>query len=515
MIVPFVYNLYNLSPQCDFLWIFYKFADFCIKNNMPIIAQEEHFIDPKIYKEQGNHAISSSKYYNYKIYTKEQLNNIINYKINSDFSDKIKNSKTFEKDWISLLSKKNISFKKEIEIAINSIEKQTKKKIKTIICWLSFPSLVQVCKEKNINLINFEMSSIRKNNFNYNLGYFSKNTKYNSKEFEQNYKKFDSDKILTRKEILTLFSQTENLNFINQLNEEPTYEFGIVSGMENDVYELANEYTPYDEIAKKLKEITDDKNVLIRTHPAKPLNVKNYNYEIDQSKTIHEFILKCKRLVCNLSNVTYEVMLYGKTLYVMSERNTFYGDNINKLNIIEEKVIDLKYLNYATFGYFTPLDLMYDIDYINWRIKATPKEIYEYNLKHIFKDKKIDYDKFFKLKNKERLPYIINKCHQIKEFKVKTLKDKVSKEEIYLNQISEINQEKEMLLKNLENNQINLNQKNNELKISNNQIEELNNTIKDLKDSTGYLKKEIQDILNSKSWKITKPIRKISGLLKK
>ena len=63
--------------------------------------------------------------------------------------------------------------------------------------------LIKNPKNRNIKLINYELSSIRKGIFNETLGYFSFNNKYNSKQFKNNYLSLKNENIniLSRREI--------------------------------------------------------------------------------------------------------------------------------------------------------------------------------------------------------------------------------------------------------------------------------------------------------------------------
>ena len=61
-------------------------------------------------------------------------------------------------------------------------------------------------------------------------------------------------------------------------------------------------------------------------------------------------------------------MLLGKTSYVLGENFPYHYGSVTELKQYEERVADLRYINYIIFGYYVPYSLMFDRDYIYWRL---------------------------------------------------------------------------------------------------------------------------------------------------
>lgn len=480
LIVPFVFNLYEYSKDKPMLlWVFYKYVNFCLKYNMPIIAQEDFFKDPNVYI-KNNHYATKPNFMDYTVPKKEDFDILSKYIISNDILN-IKNYSSRQMHFI-LLKKRNKKFEKVITDAIDEIEKKENKKISAIITWISFPSLEFVCKNRNIKLINYELSSIRKGIFNETLGYFSFNNKYNSKQFKNNYLSLKNENIniLSRREILSLFLKTDFLHYVNKINDSSEKELGLAFGLKNDPFELAyNDYSNI-EIIKKVKTIFDDNEVIIRTHPAYPYLIDNKIMHDNTGNSL-DWVLKCKRIITTVSNVGYEAMMLGKTSYVLSKDMPFSIDTINELNNIEEYVVDLKYLNYITFGFYAPFDLMFDIDYIRWRLTMpTALEIYNYNLDYILRKNNIE-DIFEKMP-KDRQKYILKKVQKLNNRELEEFVNYncYSKEKAYINKINELD---------------------NILKAQKNYIEKIDN--------------ELNTIINSNGWKLLEKLRTIKRIGRK
>lgn len=480
LIVPFIFNLYEYSKDKPMLlWVFYKYVNFCLKYNMPIIAQEDFFKDPNIYI-KNNHSATKTNLMDYNVPKKEEFDRLSKYIISNDM--------IIEKDYsptklhFILLKKRNKKFEKVITAAIDKIENDENKKISAIITWISFPSLEFICKKRNIKLINYELSSIRKGIFNETLGYFSFNNKYSSKQFKKDYLQLKDVNInmLSRSELLSLFLKTEFLQYVNKINDPSEKELGIAFGLKNDPFELAYNNYSNKEIIRKVKTIFDDKEVVIRTHPAYPYIIDNKIMHDNTGNSL-DWVLKCKRIITTVSNIGYEAMMLGKTSYVLSKDMPFSFNTINELNNIEEYVVDLKYLNYITFGFYVPFDLMFDIEYIKWRLTMpTSLEIYNYNLNYILRKNNIE-DVFEKMP-KDRQKYILKKVQKLKLNEINNFVNYncYSKEKTYIDKINELESV---------------------IKIQSNQIEKVNN--------------ELNSIINSNGWKLLEKLRTIKRIRRK
>lgn len=418
MIVPIVFELTEDDAPC--LWVFYKYMFFCLKNNYPIIALEEYFESPKKYKKAQPYIFKNSKnnyneLWEFPIPTDKDIAKLKKVSISKkEVNDITKHYKNKFDAWVNITKERNEYYETILERKIKEIENNYKEKIDVILTWMHYPSLEYVAKKHNIKLITEELTTLRKNTYNQCLGFFTYESKYSSnivrKEYEQFKEQLKDNKLLSRKELLTLFLSTDNLNYIKKMDQRPEYEIGVDLGLDKDVF--TSTYVKYSnkQVIKKCLKLVDEDSIICRTHPMIPSSYKYKN--MDNSSTSLDWILKCNRIVSTLSNVGFEAMLFRRTSVILQDSIPFYVEAVNNLKKLEEKVVSVDFLNYMMFVYFAPYQLLFDKDYILWRTTKNPsiKDIYIYNLKYILKRHNLSIKILDKTSN-ERLKDILIKYH--------------------------------------------------------------------------------------------------------
>lgn len=473
MIVPFLFGI-EKNP-IHYLWIFYKYMEFALENDYPIIAEEAYFEKPSIYEAKKEYPfLNIENNYNtvheFKKPTDDDMKKLKKYIITKEEKQKIISEyKTDMEAYKSLLVKENKKIEKLITKKIEEIEKKDGK-IDAILTWTWYKSLEKVCKEKNIQLILLEQTTFRPNTYGIKLGYFQFYDKYNSYQVDADYIKFlqENNNIFTRKELLAIFLSKENLQYINYLNNQPSYEFGINIGPDHDPLAEANCNIRDTDVLKQITKISPSKDISLRVHPAHS-NRNKYNdlYNVDNSKSSLEWILNCRRIVSVGSNISFETMLLGRTAYILGDNFPYLYGGINSLKYIDEKVCDIKYLNYLIFCYYVPYDLMFNNEYIKWRL-TNPElnEIYNYNQNYIMKKYRLRKN-IFKITAEERITEILKNVHNLSNEEILHIKSK-----------------------------------------------SLDNEIRRLKQQLTIEQEKNAQILGSKSWKITKPLRWLFYILK-
>lgn len=515
MIIPIILD-YNLlcKDKLDGLWIFYKFLEFAEKYNSCIIGREIYYEHPKKYEDTWHLSESTRKFYDYKYPNKKFLDKNKKYMISNEIEEYLNNSNY---TWNILLTKSCPKLEKEIENKLDLIEQDKNKKISTIITWYPFYSLEKICKTRGINYVCTELTSIRKEWYNYTLGTISCHNKYKSNKDYEKIKEFNEEKslILTREELIILFSYTKDIESnLKLLKNKPIYEIGYALGLDKDPYELAFSKLQKDDIIKELIKNYDKSNILFRKHPQSQSNLSE-DLNIDKSNFAKEFISKCDKMIISLSNIGYEAMLYGRKVTHLN------GDFISSLgkkydiNLLNDSIEALKELNFITFYLYTPIKLIFDIDYINsiFDKKETVNSLYEKKLKYILNDFKIDYYKMFHLPVKERKKYLLKTIHNFTDEDIKKI------ENIAYNREEEnykLNLKKQQDILKYENKE--LIEQIKKLKEEQEYLKNVTNTkdkkMSKLLDENEKLQKEITSIYESNSWKCTKFARLISEKLK-
>lgn len=522
MIVPFLFTIDEFGRQKPtYLWTVYKFLDFGRKNNCPIITQEKFFGD--LNGEFGNHGAkldSSLRFFEYELPDKVQLEENYKYCITKEEEDFILNRySSIDDAWNKLLKQRDENLENIIDSKIKKIESDYKEKIDVIFTWVWLPSLDYIAKKNSIQVLFYEFSTIRKPRYNTSLGYFQPCDKYNSyyakKDFEE-FKKYNK-LIFDRKELLALFLDTEVLDRLKYLYSIPEYKVGYALGLVDDKFEKAFANMTVEQVVQKLENKYRGNEVLIRPHPQMD-KVYEFNFDIDKSNDTSEWISKCETIISNISNVSYESMLYGrKTINIFDGLPSSFGECSN-LDYFDEKVYGLEELNFLTFYCYAPYELMFNKEYILWRLsKPSILDVYQYNQKYILSKHNIDYSEINKVKMMDRFMYILEKVHKISKNEVVQLNNYSAwmVKEDYDELISKLNAEnKDISDKNdiLRNDNKNLWE---EIQNKNGLIEQINNEKTDLILENETMREKLYSIYNSRTWKLFEPYRKLKRKIKK
>lgn len=527
MHIPFVFGIdYEKLKYPKYLWVFHKFVDFCTKNNFPIIAQEEYFKSPEFYNNATNFM---ARDYEFSVPDEDTLISMLKYQITFEETKSILSMyEDTEKCWLDLLKNRNEVLENIIESKIKMIQKNyANKKIESILTWVWLPSLKVVCDKLKITLIQLELSAIRKENYNTILGYFTFDNKYCTKKIEEEYPKFKTITseifLYDRPTILTMFLKTINIDYLKSYFDSPKYNFGLDLGMPNECF--FNTYSKYshDEINEKLKSLASKNEILARGHPHASKAIKgSKKFIIDDSRNSIEWILKCRRIVSSVSNIGFEAMLLGKTSYVLSDSMPFHYKAVKSLSALEDEVVDLSFLNYLIFCYFAPYQLMFDKEYIDFRLtNPSLEEIYIKNQEFIFKN--INWTKQEPVTQK----WLLEHFHKLDKQKVKEILDyKYDSKQNDLENKLEVSYRENEEIKSLLEIKVNelkekeeikslLEAKINELVEKEEKLKNLEKTYNDALNLIEKQNQEIKNMQNSKSWKITKPLRMLSEKISK
>ena len=540
MIVPFVYSVNDLfNDKPEHLWIFYKYLYFCEKNHYPIIASDVYFnCNVDVFND------IFCKTFDFNLPSKEYIQ---------------KNQKYAFNHHISLTDSKNIldlecmSYEKVDKKLYNILNNIIDKLIAdyqdneiTFLTWKDNATLRKIAEEREFKIIFQELSTIRKGHYNSSLCYFSFNPKYNDSQ-EQKYQEFKKLKLklLNRKELLSLFLLPEDLSYLKEIEKTPKYKIGYATIPKEDsfsyLYSSENEENTIKNISKKFI----GTNISYRCHPGYKETFDIKEWQLDSSKTSAKWILNNDIIVSYISNIGFEAMLYGKTSYVLSKNMPWSFITYNSSEFLEDEqlYVENSFINYMIFGYFVPIELAFDKEYILWRCNnPSIEDIYNKNLDFIIHQRKLNRNtlnlfsiltKYRELNEKEANKIINYNYYNEITKELNNLKNTIEERNNELqNKNNELlNRGNELLDKNKE-----LLDKNNELQNKNKEIKILNDKLKAIILENDKLKNEqskieqqlvlldekyketineINNILNSKSWKLTKPLRAISNIAKK
>lgn len=465
--IPIIFGIdFNKIPML--FGSFYKFAYYAYRNKWPIIAQEQYFLSPEIYNEKFLDEVFEIN--EIERFSEKLLNEVDSYIINKDETNNIINEfGSKENAWINLMNKKSHFLYQVLNKYIKVILKKYND-IKAIVVWRHNYTICLLAKKYNLKVIEMELSAIRKKTYNFGLSYFQFSNKYSKEELNKRYERFNKElktykenlPVLTRKEILNLILKKD---MFKSLENEEMYDFGIALGLRSDFETISSNSITNEDMIKDILRIEKGKNVLIRKHPLDA----NYKYEneedfnIDHSNSSVDFIMKCHKVVSSVSNINFEAMILGKTCYTLGNM-PFSRFSYENLNYNDEYVINLYDLNFLIFCYYVPYSLCLDQDYINFRL-SNQSEIDIY-LKHY--------------------NYIISKYKKENSYDF----DRITIRSKYLF-------------------------RKHELDLYHDKVNKLNDENKTIMDFNLKLKNELKKVIDSRSWKLTKPLRNILFYIKK
>lgn len=397
LVVPIVFDLFDyFKDKPNLSWVFQMYANYCVNNGMAIIAQEDYFEQDIFPLDEFYKDIIEDE--EKKRILDEEKNTFVKYSISNDETLDINDGKkvSFE-DQVYFMSHVNEEYISIINSKLDKIEKDYGRKVDAILTWYWNPSLEKISKDRNIKIIQQEISPIRnliyRRNYKITLSYFQFENKFSKKYCENLYKEFlafaerNELKIFSREELLQMFLSSEDWSLINEFSKLPQYELGISPPFKDDFFFEIYSNEKLDKTFKKVDELFKPEEVSIRCHPGLERSLGNPSWSIDRSNKAIYWVAQCKRVLTSVSNIAFDAMMLGKTVYLLSDNMPFSFmsfNSLNKSNIKKELVADPLYLNFIIFGYFVPWDLMLNQEYINWRM-TNPKifEIYRRNQEYI------------------------------------------------------------------------------------------------------------------------------------
>ena len=447
---------------------FCKFACYAAKNGWPIIAQEQYFDTLKKYNQKFLEEVYEIN--EIEVLNDETLNNLDKFIIKKSQTNKVIKEFGNKNDaWIKLMNEKSEELFSILDNKINDILK-IYNDIGAIIVWRHNHTVSLIAKKYGLPVIEMELSGVRKRIYKFGLSYFQFTKKYTRQELDKRYDEFKKElsnykkelPFLTRKEILCLILNEDKLKL---LEKEEKYDIGIALGLQKDFETISSGSITNEEILENVLKIEKENNILIRKHPLDA----NYKYDmedlftVDKSSSSIEFLTKCHKIISSVSNINFEAMLLGKTCYTLGKM-PFARFSYETLKYNDEYVINIYDLNFLFFCYYVPYSLCLENDYLDFRL-SNPTQIQIY-LKHynFIKDK-----------------IMVNNNSKF-DFNDISIRSKYLKEK---NQIIKLKE----------------------------RVEKLDNENKAIIISNEELTKEIKGMVNSKSWKITKPLRKITSYI--
>lgn len=253
------------------------------------------------------------------------------------------------------------------------------------------PSLTAVCNELGVAVIHFELGALRAPLY-YETGYVDFSGVNGNTESGSRYQQWLADKSTDWQ--LPLSCDDLHRFFITRLRErEPVasvneYELGVVLQVEDDSNLLAFGHGVTNLGLMSLAQ-QQSGSVLVRPHPGSRFALRPGAVALDDSCHSLAFLQRCQKLLTINSSVGVEALLLGKPVQVL-------GDNAcNFILATDNPAEQVNRLTFYMFGYLVPFSLQLCPDYLRFRLsKPSEQAIIERHLSEYMKQQEISAELF-------------------------------------------------------------------------------------------------------------------------
>lgn len=505
MFLPVVLDFENNGLK--FMLLKYlRFFDMCKQKNWAIISHEEFKNYEFNFPERNEYKKPMQKLYGYKLYTREERQSVQQYYIPGDFFHELEEKKGSKLEAaLYLLNNRDDKLEGFLKEFLDQIL-ASGENVEGILYFAACPlSLKVVAEEYGIPMVAYETGPIREPNYRTTTSYFCRNGLYDVEEISeryQNYKK-EEDELPTfsREEIIAMMVNQKDLKYLELIDQKPSYEIGIAGGCAIVVpYFAINKYTDHELIDDVLEEYPPNE-IVVRLHPGDMYKATYRLPFYDASKSPFSFLVNVKRVAAVGSNMLFEAMLWKRI--ACSKTNVMPATIFCNGNYAcaKEKKDTESFVNFFMFSFLVPSELAYDEEYLRWRLgKPEEKEIYMRHL-YFYLEKFHLTEEWLSMEREARLN-ILKWYRGI---------DRINKEDVeFISLVKPIVVDKQINISEL----LAEKTKKNEPKLPKQTTVEDNTNYQEMEQLYKQTKDHLDAVLNSTSWKITAPIRKVLDIIK-
>ena len=189
--------------------------------------------------------------------------------------------------------------------------------------------------------------------------------------------------LLGRQALLALLLSDRTLNYLPFEQTTPKYEIGAALSVALVVPYFANNMYMDMELVNDIKECYSESEILFRYHPYEPYRAGYNISKSDKFPIPVPFILKCARVAAVGSNILFETMLWGRTAYSKTNVTPMTYLCKKDYCAPPEECQDLAFLNFYAFCFLIPYNWRYDQEYIRWRCSGpSEQEIFDRHIQY-------------------------------------------------------------------------------------------------------------------------------------
>lgn len=251
-----------------------------------------------------------------------------------------------------------------------------------------YESIKFVARMRNIEIVTYEFSTVRTaSDYSMNLMQVSREGNlYFSSELKGRYGQFKaqvpSEMLLSREQLISLFVPLRQLKYLQLIGVEPQYQMGVL----NTGYHVVAPFNRLgihtdDDIMYECNQIYKPGEISQRRHPGS-LRAEDLSRGAHDRDTL-PFILSCRRITSISSNALFEAMLWGRTAVAASDAIPF--SFMCERDYKSGKLCDISFLNFYLINALIPNQvLLFSDEYWKKFDTASELEIFRYHLSCIF-----------------------------------------------------------------------------------------------------------------------------------
>jgi hypothetical protein len=200
-------------------------------------------------------------------------------------------------------------------------------------------------------------------------------------ELEERYNRFQHEvnnssfQLLSRKQLLTLFLNSDKMHYLDKISSRPAYEMGVSTTLAvAPMFFSQNNLFDEDMILQVSQNYDVRSEVTLRLHPSDKAKATYASFitALDKSPNAIEFILKCRRIISLGSNVTIEAAFWNRLPYSLSHSPVHFMTT-HDVSVKNAPEVPQKYLNFYALCFLIPYVYLTDVDYLRWRLTNPPE----------------------------------------------------------------------------------------------------------------------------------------------
>lgn len=340
-----------------YLWVFYKFLS---QSKEPLyFITGEQYLDLEANAQRWEHVGDAPQRLNYTLPTRETLQQHTYHMLSPDLFGKLLegHNRNPVQVFRTFLTSDLKALSAELEVALDQVND-----LEAIVTWCNCPTLERVARARDLPVIHLELGPLRFPSYRSTAYLDFSGVNGNTEAHSRFSEVSDSLGIdTTTANLLGYFSRPSPMHF--ECNNTKV-RIGLALQVEDDsnLIAFSNGYDN-SSIISFAKIAYPAEQLLVRAHPGSLFRLDDTKLLADQSPNTDYFLARVDELLTINSSIGFEALLRDKKV-------TALGDSSYKF--IVESSVETRHsaLAFYLFSYLVPQELIFDIDYLRFRLNC-------------------------------------------------------------------------------------------------------------------------------------------------